>query len=369
MNPLLHRFLFMTCLLGVTTLHGQKKPSENLVPNPGFEEYSDEPSGWYYSGKDFSRVSMFWTSPTAASPDIYGPKVQVPKSWSAAGFGKVKSYQGSSHAGITVYGCDKGKPHCREYVQVQLNEPLVPGQRYGFVCMLAHLEKSVLVRNIGLWFSDYEIDEGAHDPILKDPVLSLDRYLPSDGKWYRWSGSFTAEKSSSYLLIGNFKTDEDSQVKLPVRSDLQFGYYYLDDIRLFKIPPIIISPPSDSPLTDFIPRPGEIVTLSRIYFEHDRTDFMPRALIQLDQLLAFLHQYPDMTIEIIGHTDNVGSGEYNQNLSIRRSAAVVNWLVKKGISKDRLRSSGFGSTQPVSTNTTSLGRSQNRRVEIKVISI
>ena len=111
------------------------------------------------------------------------------------------------------------------------------------------------------------------------------------------------------------------------------------------------------------------MTLSRIYFEHDRTDFMPRALIQLDQLLAFLHQYPDMTIEIIGHTDNVGSVEYNQNLSIRRSAAVVNWLVKKGISKERLRSSGFGSTQPISTNMTSLGRSQNRRVEIKVISI
>lgn len=369
MNPHHYRILFLGLILTSSYVSGQKKASENLVPNPGFEEYSDDPSGWYYSGKDFSRVSLFWTSPTAASPDVYGPKVQVPKSWEAAGFGKVKSFQGSSHAGITVYGCDNGKPHCREYVQVQLTEPLVKGQRYGFACMLSHLEKSVQVRNIGLWFSDNEIDEGAHDPILKEPVLSLDRYLPSDGKWYRWSGQFTAQKGSSYLLIGNFKTDDKSQVKMPGRSDLKFGYYYLDEVRLFKIPPIIIPPPSDSPLTDFIPHPGEIVTLSRIYFEHDRTDFMPRALIQLDQLLAFMNQYPDMTIEIIGHTDNVGSSEYNQNLSIRRSAAVVTWLVKKGINKERLRSSGFGSTQPVSTNTTSEGRGQNRRVEIKVISI
>jgi outer membrane protein OmpA-like peptidoglycan-associated protein len=76
-----------------------------------------------------------------------------------------------------------------------------------------------------------------------------------------------------------------------------------------------------------------------------------------------------MYVEIIGHTDNVGSADYNQQLSIRRSAAVVNWLVKKGIKKERLSSSGFGSKQPISTNFTSLGRGQNRRVEIKVISM
>ncbi len=369
MKTILPFLLLLISLHAAGQSSSQKAPPENLVPNPGFEEYSDEPSGWYYSGKDFSRVAMFWTSPTAASPDIYGPKVEIPKSWSAVGFGKVKAYQGSSYAGITVYGCDKGKPHCREYVQVQLTEPLVPGQRYGFTCMLAHLQKSVMVRNIGLWFSEHEIEEGAHDPILKNPILSLDKYLPSDGKWYRWTGQFVAEKSSSFLIIGNFKTDEDSQVKMPFRGDLRYGYYYLDEVRLFKIPPIIIPPPMDSTLANFIPKPGQIVTLSRIYFEHDRTDFMPRALIQLDQLWAFLNKYPTMHVEIIGHTDNVGSTEYNKQLSIRRSEAVVNWLVKKGVKKERLSSSGFGSTQPISTNFTSLGRSQNRRVEIKVISM
>ncbi len=350
-------------------LISQKNPPDNLVPNPGFEEYSDEPSGWYYSGKDFSRVAMFWTSPTAASPDIYGPSVKIPVTWQSNGFGKVSAYAGKSFAGITVYGCGSGKPHCREYVQVQLTEPLVPGQRYGFSCMVAHLQKSVLVRNIGLWFSDYEIDEGTHDPILQTPVLSVDRFLPSDGKWYRWTGQFVAETSSSYLLIGNFNNDENSQIKMPVRSDLRFGYYYLDEVRLFKIPPVIIPPKIESPLTNFVPKPGEIVTLSRIYFEHDRTDFMPRALIQLDQLLAFMKKYPKMTVEIIGHTDSVGSMDYNQNLSQRRSIAVINWLVKKGIEKGRMTAVGYGSTQPVASNATSQGRSQNRRVEIKVISI
>jgi OmpA-OmpF porin, OOP family len=347
----------------------QNSKVENLVPNPSFEEYSDTPSGWYYSGKDFSRVSLYWTSPTAASPDIYGPKVIVPDSWKAAGFGKVHSYSGVSHAGITVYGCGKGKPHCREYIQVQLDEPLVPGQLYGFSCMLAHLQKSVIVKNLGLWFSDDEIDVMTTDPLLEKPVLTLDRFLPSDGNWYRWSGKFKADQSLSYLLIGNFSTDDDSQVKIPARSDLRFGYYYVDDVRLFKIPPILTPPVPESPFKNFVPKPGEVVTLDNIYFEHDRSDFMPRALLQLKDLLDFLKKYPTLQIEVIGHTDNVGTPEYNQQLSIRRAAAVVNWLKSKGIKASRMKSSGVGATQPVSSNYSSIGRSFNRRVEIKVISL
>jgi outer membrane protein OmpA-like peptidoglycan-associated protein len=138
---------------------------------------------------------------------------------------------------------------------------------------------------------------------------------------------------------------------------------------LFKIPPILDAPVIESPLDHFIPKPGEIVTLSRIYFEHDRTDFLPRALIQLQQLNAFLKKYPKMRIEIIGHTDITGTNEYNLDLSVRRSRAVLNWLVQQGILKTRLEYSGQGSGQPISTNETSQGRSLNRRVEIKVISL
>jgi len=365
--------LFRVCLLiNITfpnSLFCQKPPQENLVPNPGFEKFSDDPKGWYYSGNDFSRVSLYWTSPTASSPDLYCPKVEIPTSWKKVGFGDIKSYEGVSFAGITVFGCDQGKPHCREYIQVQLVEPLVPQQRYAFTCMLAHLEKSVVVKNIQLSFSENEIDIGTNELLRLNPILSLDRWLPSDGKWYQWTGQFTAKESSSYLVIGNFNPDRDSQVKWPTRSGIRFGYYYVDDVKLIKIPPILPTPVSDSPLSTFIPEEGEIVTLGRIYFEHDRTDFMPRAMIQLKQLLAFIKQHPDMKIEVIGHTDNVGTEAYNQNLSERRSDAVVKWLIAQGIVRDRLFSSGKGAREPIDTNDTSIGRGQNRRVDIKVISL
>ena len=365
------RNIILLLLLSLVSLQSssQKSPPVNLVPNPGFELFSDEPGGWYFSGKDFSRVSLYWTSPTAASPDIYAPKVQIPKNWKAIGFGAIGPFEGYAYAGITVYGCDKGKPHCREYIQVQLSEPLVPGQRYGFSCMVAHLQKTVYVRNIELLFTEHEIDEQNYDPILLTPTLVLDRWIPSDNKWYRWTGHFTADKPHSFLIIGNFNTDANSQIKMPWRSDLRYGYYYVDDVRLFKIPPIKTPPPVESPLTNYIPKEGGVVNLSKIYFEHDRIDFLPQARIQLRQLLDFLNRYPDIKVEIRGHTDAVGTSEYNLRLSERRSHAVVNWLVSKGISRERLVAAGSGSKEPVQSNDTSLGRSQNRRVEVKVISL
>lgn len=359
--------LFMVALS--LPVYGQYNPKDNLVPNSSFEEFSDTPYSWYYSGRDFSRVAMYWTSPTAASPDLYAPKVNIPASWKAVGFGKVHAYAGVANAGITVYGCGKGKPHCREYIQVQLDEPLVPGQQYSFSCMLAHLQKSVSVKNIGLWFSQDEMDEMTTDPVQQIPVLTLDKFIPSDGNWYRWSGIFTANDALSFLMIGNFSKDEDSEVRIQPRSELRFGYYYVDDVRLFKVPPIIPIPAAPSPFKNFVPKPGEIVTLANIYFEHDRTDFMPRALIQLNDLLEFLKKYPSMQVEIIGHTDNVGTAEYNQDLSLRRSVAVVSWLRSKGIKAQRMKSAGYGATQPISSNFTSAGRGLNRRVEIKVISL
>src|SRR5687768_2080516 len=81
-NPLFFRYSFLMIsrswsgfpllfALLPLLLSAQKPPQINLVPNHSFEEFSDEPGTWYYSGNDFSRVSLYWTSPTAASPDLY----------------------------------------------------------------------------------------------------------------------------------------------------------------------------------------------------------------------------------------------------------------------------------------------------------
>ncbi|WP_336987562.1 OmpA family protein [Altererythrobacter aquiaggeris] len=82
-----------------------------------------------------------------------------------------------------------------------------------------------------------------------------------------------------------------------------------------------------------------------------------------------LQQYPDSLIDVYGHTDSTGSDAFNQRLSEQRAQAVANYLVQRGVSAARIRSQGFGETQPIASNDTDSGRSLNRRVEIKIIPI
>lgn len=86
----------------------------------------------------------------------------------------------------------------------------------------------------------------------------------------------------------------------------------------------------------------------------------------LHTLAANLRSYPDTTIDVLGHTDNVGAADYNQNLSARRASAVSSVLMDAGVQPSRLRSFGRGEDEPVATNQTASGRQQNRRVEIVI---
>ncbi len=104
--------------------------------------------------------------------------------------------------------------------------------------------------------------------------------------------------------------------------------------------------------------------LEHVLFDFDKAVIKPEAYPLLDEVVAILKKNPDMTVELQGHTDNIGSQEYNMGLSLRRANAVADYLESKGISSDRLTTKGFGFSKPVALNGTEFGRSLNRRVEL-----
>jgi outer membrane protein OmpA-like peptidoglycan-associated protein len=112
---------------------------------------------------------------------------------------------------------------------------------------------------------------------------------------------------------------------------------------------------------------GEKVRLNNIFFETGKWDLLPESFSELDKLVRMLADNPSMEIEINGHTDNVGNDESNLVLSQKRAAAVVTYLLEKGIASTRLDSAGFGETQPVAPNDTDEGRALNRRVEFMIV--
>ncbi len=113
---------------------------------------------------------------------------------------------------------------------------------------------------------------------------------------------------------------------------------------------------------------GKKIVLNNIFFDFDKSTLRSESTAELDRVVKMLNNIPTLKIEISGHTDNLGSDEYNQKLSENRAKAVVDYLIAKGIAKDRLTFKGYGESQPISDNTTDEGRQLNRRTEFKVLS-
>lgn len=112
---------------------------------------------------------------------------------------------------------------------------------------------------------------------------------------------------------------------------------------------------------------GETVVLKNIFFDTDKFELKVESDAELEKLVSLLNKNPKMKIEINGHTDNVGADTYNQVLSENRSKAVYEYLINKGIAKDRLSYKGYGESQPIDTNDTEESRANNRRTEFKVV--
>ncbi len=112
---------------------------------------------------------------------------------------------------------------------------------------------------------------------------------------------------------------------------------------------------------------GEAIRLNNIFFEFNSADLMPESFNEIDRLFDILNENPKLNIEIGGHTDDQGSEQYNNNLSENRAKSVLNYLIEKGINKNRLTAVGYGKSSPVVANDSDENRAYNRRVEFKVL--
>jgi len=103
---------------------------------------------------------------------------------------------------------------------------------------------------------------------------------------------------------------------------------------------------------------------SDVNFAFDRSDIQPRFYLTLNAVSRVLARYPSTYVDVNGHTDAVGSYEYNQALSERRADAVADYLADRSVNPVRMHVAGFGKTEPIASNATVSGRAANRRVEI-----
>jgi OmpA-OmpF porin, OOP family len=113
---------------------------------------------------------------------------------------------------------------------------------------------------------------------------------------------------------------------------------------------------------------GQVVRLNNVFFDFDKWDLRPESFLELDRVVKLLNENPAIVIELSAHTDSRGADDYNMKLSDNRARSVMEYILSKGISPERLSSHGYGETVPVATNDTDDGRQLNRRCEFKIVS-
>ena len=352
--------------------------SQNLVLNGSFEDTEKCAEDL----QQFDKNVKYWNTPTSGSTDLFN---------NCAAFLDLKptnNYQGSqlpfhgeNYAGCYFYGIDD----YREYIQGSLSEPLIKGSRYKLSLEISLADKSdIAIKDIQVMFTDTIIKSWGTYPITKNRIRNKnietfmvhlsndDEYLNNKETWIEISIEFIAKKSANYFTIGNFNsnklTDKKNQRFLP---RIRKSYYYIDEVKLIdlekKIPKVILKKRSTIK-TDSIQKVNEfkinsIYTLKSIQFEFDKSTLIENSTKELDELIIYLKQNPELKIQINGHTDYLGKAAYNQKLSEDRAKSVADYLISKGISKNRITSKGYGESQPIDPNEPEDAQAKNRRVE------
>ena len=170
--------------------------------------------------------------------------------------------------------------------------------------------------------------------------------------------------------IASSDVDGSYRVKLPAKKSYMIDLRatgFLSEVRRIDVPDNWSKDVYNFNIELIKVKVGKKVVLNNILFETGKSILTQSSYTELERLFNIMTENAMMKIEISGHTDKTGSEPLNFKLSQDRAKAVVEYLVKKGISQSRIEFRGYGSLQPISDNATSGGRAKNRRVEFKIL--
>jgi len=330
--------------------------SQNLVRNPSFESYSNCPEGLGNLSNDVDS----WSTPTLGSTDYFNScsiAMGTPENFN----GKQPAEFGEAYAGLYLYAPD----NYREYLQAELSETLVAGKTYQVSFYISLAERSdFAVKEFGLLFTNTKVTIETRKEFSKKLWYKLAGYeynyleigytnFFSDTKdWLMVHTQFVAKGTERYLLLGNFKNNKRTRLFRTKRTAKQGAYYYIDEVILKAM-----DSSSESYALD------EAHTFKNLLFSFDRSELVTSSITEIDRLSAYLKSNGQLTVVINGHTDTIGTEEYNQRLAASRAKAVVDYLIEKGISRERVSWKGHGGIYPIADNGSKSGRELNRRVE------
>lgn len=363
------------------------------LSNPSFEDYpraGKPPTGWYDCG----------------FPGETPPDVQPDATFSVS----KPASNGDSYMGMVVRDNDTW-----ESVSQRLTTPLRKGNCYEFSMDLARSELYISVSRVSEETANYATPAklriyGGFGYCDKQYLLAESKLIINH-RWLQYNFRFEPPADYTYLIFevfyqtptlfpynGNVLLDNASPIRQipcdddPPAAEPQPPVSEPVAINKTPTPPRIEEPkvaekPAEKPKTEETPatppkperkivlggkevgevREGTTIRIDKLFFESNKAVIKEESFETLDEVYDFLQGNQDVVIEIGGHSNGLAGSSFANELSTDRAKAVEDYLIKKGIGRDRLTSRGYGKTKPIASNASLEGRRQNQRVEIKII--
>lgn len=353
---------------------------------------------------NFASDVKFWSVPTEGSTDYFNAcstAMGTPKNFN----GEQAAEFGQGYAGLYLYAPDD----YREYLQAELTETLEEGREYQISFYVSLAERSdFAVKEFGVLFAKDRLDIPTKKELSKRHwyrqkgnsynymEIGYNNFYSDTQDWIEVSTRFIAKGTERFMVLGNFENNARTRKFVTKRNARQGAYYYVDRVEVVsvesinrpstekrnnpensEIPMVTIADGEQATIieteSDTLNNSDEnnfalntIHTFQNIHFSFDRYMILGTEKLELQRVSDYLEAHPELGITINGHTDSMGTADYNKRLSAKRAKAVADFLIEIGISRHRISWEGHGNSNPVATNDTEKGRRKNRRVEFVI---
>lgn len=375
--------LFVMALMPAALLAQDDK---NLVKNSGFEATT----GKFKRDKNIINAKE-WKSPTAMAADLFSTTSKDPMTQTTNIHGKEDPQEGNNYAGLLIFSFGDKIP--RTYITSELLGPLKEGVQYCVSFNVSLADNSMYATtNVGAVLHKKEMAiEEKNNMILPDAVKHpKNKIITQSFGWEQVCNTFTAKGGEKYITLGNFSSSKETKFekrkkqKGVVEQQQPVGYYFIDNIRVFQLDSIqecmcdvekkeqakVVYSEEFGTNKEFTPE--EKVAQNKVFFDNMSATIKDDQVENLNKIIEVLNANAGMKIEVSSHTDKSEYAKLEvddrvKDLAPNRAKAVVDFLVKGGISKDRITTVVKNDQELISTEMTELGMAKNRRVEFKAI--
>ncbi|MEL7145278.1 MAG: OmpA family protein [Bacteroidota bacterium] len=370
-NPkLLLKLLLLSLLCHATSIHAQ-----NLVANPGLETFADN-------------KIPHW-SMVAGTTDIASLQNQISFPANVGTFNPYLTHMKDRSLDSIRFGqicfCQGFNSDWSEVTEVALTQPLQKNKKYHVSLYVKKVDgHQAAISEVPVMLTKKPLPRKELPFLYSGDYASLKNtsktFIRAEDGWQQVSATYVASGRERFLSIGNFDGANQS-VLSGITGAGNNLYYCFDQVAVIPWDGVVIEESGESSHLEDLPLvieeqtktvvPVKAVTKSLViehsYFAFDKAGLSAKAHAYFEELITSLDTLQLQSVNIIGHTDNIGEPAYNMELSRRRAMSVRDKLIALGVPEERLYTSWRGDQAPVAGNETTAGRLKNRRVELTIV--